>query len=213
MRRMDRFAGRLSVLIVLAVALVATVLLVRTERNAASIHDKTSNIATSSRVINGSTDALGGLERTNELAGKIAEALQPLARPVGRIDDRSARIAELLVGIRTSTASIDVSSKSIDESAQTIRGGLVTIDANTGAINSRLGDLNADAARILGVMTRIQRGVNLIDTDLTATARVLEGILAEARNILTALGSTERLAGCIDRGLNGGSGCPGRAGP
>ncbi|MGQ0464817.1 MAG: hypothetical protein ACT4QG_05815 [Sporichthyaceae bacterium] len=206
----DRIPGRVSVVVVAVIAVVATVLLVRTERNAASIHDKTSNIASSSRGINGYTDSLAELERTNELAAKIAAALKPLAGPVDRIDGRTARVVDLLAAIRASTSSIDDSAAAIDASAATIRTGLEGIGLDAKTIQTRVGGLNADAALILGDLTRIQRGVRLINADLPTTARILDGILAEARNILTALGTTERLAGCIDRGLNGSASCPSR---
>lgn len=205
-------SGRTSVAVVAVIALVATVLLVRTERNAASIHDKTANIASSSRGINGYTDSLGKLEQTNELAAKIAAALGPLSGPVDRIDSRSAQVADLLAAIRVSTESIDASTTSIDASAATIRSGLTGIGVDAKTIQSRVGGLNADAARILADLTRIARGIRLINADLPTTARILDGILAEARNILTALGTTERLTSCIDRGLNGSASCPSRGG-
>ena len=209
----DRLPGRTTVLVVAVIALVATVLLVRTERNAASIHDKTANIASSSRGINGYTDSLVGLERTNDLAARIAAALKPLAGPVDRIDSRSAQVVDLLAAIRKSTQSIDSSAASIDASAATIRTGLEPIGANAETIATRVGGLNADAARILADLTRIQRGVKLINSDLPTTARILDAILAEARNILTALGTTERLTSCIDRGLNGAATCPSKGAP
>lgn len=207
-RMPDRIPGRITVVVVAAIALVATGLLVRTERNAASIHDKTSNIASSSRGINGYTDSLGKLEQTNDLAAKIAAALKPLSGPVDRIDSRSAQVAALLAAIRKSTKSIDTSATSIDASAATIRSGLERIGVDAKTIQTRVGGLNADAALILADLTRIARGVKLINSDLPTTARILDGILAEARNILTALGTTERLTSCIDRGLNGSASCP-----
>ena len=209
-RMPDWISGWVAVVAVTATASAATGLLVHVERTTGSIHDRTSNIAVSSRGIGSGADARAQLERTNELAASIAAALLPLSGPTGKIDERSARIAELLAGIRDSTASISESSSEIDVHAGTIRTGLAGLGSDTAAIVSRLGSLNVDAGRILADLTRIQRGVGLINAELPGTARVLDGILAEGRDILTTLGRTQRLTGCIDRGLNGTGSCPSR---
>lgn len=202
--------GWIAVVAVTATASAATGLLVHVERTTGSIHDRTSSIAASSRGIGEHGDARPHLERTHELAASIAAALLPLSGPTGKIDERSARIAELLAGIRRSTESIASSSASIEGSAGTLRTGLAGIDTGTAALVSQLGGLNVDASRILADLTRIRRGVALINSQLPATARVLDGILAEGRDILTTLGTTEHLTACIDRGLNGTGSCRGR---
>lgn len=209
-RLSDWVSGWAGVLAVTATASAATGLLVHVERTTGSIHDRTSNIAMSSRSIGSGTESRAQLERTNELAASIAAALLPLSGPTGKIDTRSARIAQLLAEIRTSTSSIADSSSSIDRSAGTIRTGLAGMSTETAAIVARLGGLNVDAGRILADLTRIQRGIALINADLPRTAKVLDGILAEGRDILTTLRDTERLTGCIDRGLNGSGSCPSR---
>jgi hypothetical protein len=210
MRLVEWMSGWVGVVAVTATASAATGLLVHVERTTGSIHDRTSSIAVSSRGIGEGAGARAALERTNELSASIAAALLPLTGPTGKIDERSARIAELLAGIRKSTASIAESSSSIEGSAGTIRSGLAAIDSGTAALVSQLGGLNVDASRILADLSRIRRGVALINSQLPATAKVLDGILAEGRDILTTLGTTERLTGCIDRGLNGSGSCRGR---
>lgn len=201
-------SGWLSVVAVTAAASAVTGLLLHAERTTSSIQDRTSNIAASSRGIDGAGDAVAELERTNALAASIAAALLPLSGPTGKIDERSARIAQLLATIRERTASIDGSSASIDRSAAEIRAGLRDLDTGVSAMAGRLDGLNTDAARILADLVRIRRGVALIDAQLPGTARILDGILAEGRDILVTLGQTERLTGCIDRGLNGSGSCP-----
>lgn len=201
-----------GVLLVTATASAGTGLLLHAERTTASIHDRTSNIAVSSRGLDADADTVAALARTNDLAASIGAALLPLSGPTGKIDTRSARIVELLATIRKSTASIDGSTVTIDRSAGRIRAGLAGIDADTAAVAAGLGALNADAAGILAGLTRIARGVSLINDELPATAAILDAILAEGRDILATLGRTERLVGCIDRGLNGTARCPARGG-
>lgn len=205
-------SGWLSVVAVTAAGSAVVGLLLHAERTTSTIADSTSSIAASSRGIDGEGEAIAQLERTNDLAASIAAALLPLSGPTGKIDERSARIAELLATIRERTASIDGSSSSIDRSAAEIRAGLTGLDSGVTAMAGRLDELNTDAARILADLTRIRRGVALIDAALPGTARILDGILAEGRDILVTLGQTERLTGCIDRGLNGSGSCPSRRG-
>ncbi|MGQ0844695.1 MAG: hypothetical protein ACT4QF_11215 [Sporichthyaceae bacterium] len=196
--------GWIGVLAVTAAASTGAGLLVHAERTTSSINARTSAIAEASRGIDAYAGSTGQLEQTNRLAMSIAGALLPLTGPTGEIDGRSARIAELLAGIRDATASIDTSAISLDRSAGDIRAGLAAVDTG---IAARVGGLNADAARILANLTQIQRGVDLIAAELPATARILDGILTEGRDLLTTFGQTERLVSCIDRGLNGGGTC------
>lgn len=208
----DRIPGRITVVLVAVIALVATGLLVRAERNAAAIRDKTSNIAVSAQGINDYTDSIRALERTNEMAAAVGAALKPLRGPVGDIDERAAQIAAVLAAIGTHAQSIDTSSSSIDRSSGAIRRGLGTINVEADAIRTRVSGLNADAVRILADLGLIERGLGLINADLPTAARILAGILAEAGDILATLSRTEQLTGCIDRGLNGTSRCPLRGG-
>lgn len=202
-----RFPGRVSVVLVGVIALVATGLLFRTERNAAQIHTKTARIAASARGINSYTDSILELSQTNDHAAAILAAVGPLHDPLGHIDRRSAEIAALLTAIRGSTASIDTSATSINASGKIIKDGLIVINTDANTITTRLRGINADSARILTELTRIRSGLNLINTDLPAAARMLDVILDDARNILAALGRTEHYSSCIDNGLNGNSRC------
>jgi hypothetical protein len=205
--RQPRAPGRLSVVIVGVVALVATGLLLRTERNAAHIHAKTAHIAASARGINSYTDSIVGLAETNDHAASILEAVGPLHDPLGHIDQRSAEISELLTAIRGSTASIDTSATSINASGKIIKDGLVSINTDTGTIVTRLRGINADSAKILTELARIRSGLDLINADLPAAAQMLDSILDDAGDILGALGRTEHYSSCIDNGLNGNSRC------
>ncbi len=199
--------GPVAVVLVAVIALVATGLLVRTERNASAINAKTARIAGSARSINASTDSILQLNQTNDHASSILSALEPLSGPIAHIDQRSAEIAGLLREIRDSTLSIDTSGKSIDKSGQTIKNGLITINDQGRTVAARVGSINSDAARILADLDQIGRGVALINHDLPKTARILDSLLADSGDIVTALHRTKHLTGCIDNGLNGGGRC------
>ena len=139
------------------VALVAAALLYRVQVNAVDIHAKTARIADSARGINGYTDAIIRLDDTNALAASILESVDPLADPVASIRAQSADIAELMRSIKGSTTSINSSTRSIDPSSGEIRDGLAAVESSTGAIKATVGEVNADAARILQVLALIQR--------------------------------------------------------
>jgi hypothetical protein len=205
--RRQYFPGRVTVAIVGVIALVATALLLRTERNAAQIHTRTARIASSARGINSYTDSILELTKTNDHASAILNSVGPLTEPLAHIDGRSAEISELLKAIRSSTASIDTSAGSIDSSGRIIKDGLVDINAQAGKISTDLRGINNDAGRILTELAHIRSGLNLINTDLPTTARILDAILRDARNILNTLGRTEHYSACIDNGLNGNSPC------
>jgi hypothetical protein len=202
-----RMPGRLSVVVVAVVALVATTLLVRTERNAAHIRTHTARIAASARGINTSTDAIMQLTQTNERISAVLAAIAPVAGPVHRIDAQSARIADLLGAIRARTAAIESSSASIDHSAAGIRTGTTGLTTDVTTVRTRVAGANIDAAAMLAELGRIRAGIDLLNTDLPAAEAVLRGILADTGDLLHALGNTEHFASCIDNGLNGGVRC------
>jgi nanoRNase/pAp phosphatase (c-di-AMP/oligoRNAs hydrolase) len=202
-----RVPGRFSVVVVAVGALVATTLLVRTERNAAHIRTHTARIAASARGINTSTDAIMQLSRTNERISAVLAAIEPVATPVHRIDAQSVQIADLLTAIRTRTSAIETSSASIDHSAGGIRTGTTGLATDVTTVRTRLASANTDAAAMLTELNRIRAGIDLLNTDLPAAEAVLRGILADTGNLLGALGTTEHYAACIDDGLNGGVRC------
>lgn len=202
-----RMPGRLSVVVVAVVALVATTLLVRTERNAAHIRTHTARIAASARGINTDTDAIMQLTRTNERISAVLLSIAPVADPVHRIDERSVAIVELLKAIRARTAAIETSSASIDHSAAGIRVGTNGLAGDVTSVRNRLASANTDAAGILAELGRVRAGIDLLNTDLPRAESVLRGILADTGDLLGSLGSTEHYAACIDNGLNGGVRC------
>jgi methyl-accepting chemotaxis protein len=203
-------AGRVSVIVVALVALVAVGLLHRTQSNAAQIRSKTERIAASAEGINTYTDAILKLEETNRLAGSILRSVRPISAPLKDIGAQSADIARIMRSINGSTGSIDGSASSIDGSASHIRTGVEGIGTTAGAIAERLRGVNAGAARILEDLRLLETGVRIIGDDLGATSRIVRDILADARGIDTASGRTEHLAACIDNGLNGGQACAAR---
>jgi hypothetical protein len=201
--------GRLSVVVVAVVALVATVLLVRTERNAAHIRTHTARIAASARGINTDTDAIMQLTRTNERISAVLAAIAPVAAPVHRIDEQSVQIADLLKAIRDRTSAIETSSASIDHSAAGIRAGTTGLAADATTVRTRVASTNTDAAAMLTELDHVRSGIDLLNTDLPAAEAVLRGILDDTGDLLGALGNTEHYAACIDNGLNGGVRCSG----
>ena len=211
--RPPALAGRLAVVIVALVAVVAVGLLYRTQSNAAEIRSKTHRIATSAEGINTYTDAILRLEETNKLAASILRSVEPINDPLKKIEGQSADIGDIMRSIRGSTSSIDDSATSIDGSAAAIRDGVRDIGTSADAISTSLHGVSAGAAQILADVRLIQEGVRLIGGDLGSTSAVVAQILADARAIDTGTVRTEQLASCIDNGLNGRQKCGAKAAP
>lgn len=111
--------GRASVVVVAAIALLASVLLYRAQSSAAEIRSKTHRIATSAQGINTYTDSVIKLEETNRLAASILRSVDPLSIPLQDIAGRSDDIADVLRSIRASTAAMQNAPTSIENSVAT----------------------------------------------------------------------------------------------
>lgn len=203
-------AGRVSVVLVAVIALVAVGLLYRTQSNAAEIRAKTKRIAASAAGINTYTDAIVRLDETNRLAASILRSVEPVSDPLKQIEAKSADIADIMRSIRGSTTSIDGSASAIDGSAVSIRDGVKDVAASAAAINGTLGGISSDSVKIIQDLRLLQEGVRLIGGDLGVTSAVVRQILADTGGIDTTTIRTRQLASCIDNGLNGRQPCASR---
>lgn len=200
-------AGRASIVMVSIAALLMIALLYRTQTHAAAIQDKSALIAQSGRGINEHTDSLLQLNKTNELTGDIRDSLTPLDRDLREISSLSGAAASNLESINSSSLSIEGSSKSIDTSTRAIDRDVRAIAEAIPAVNTRLEGINGNAAGILSTAESLARGIDLIGSDLDATAGLATQVLGDAQGIRTRLSTTRHYASCIDNGLNGGSDC------
>ncbi|MGH9002034.1 MAG: hypothetical protein ACRDYV_02785 [Acidimicrobiia bacterium] len=155
---------------VIAWALSAVVLLTSTLVSANQIDDTVAYIRTQVSPIDKDLDAVELAETTNEIAGDILTAAEPLSGQLGTVLEN--------------TNSIDATAKSIDTTAGQINQVVHSINATAGEINGSVHSINDKVHAINGSVRSIQGAVN----EINPTARLIEGnfagTLAATRSII-----------------------------
>jgi prophage DNA circulation protein len=202
-----RPTGDLLLVIVVLVALAgAAFLLNRVASQADSISGNAQDIAQSTQGIANKTDAIGMLDRTNELAASILQSAQPLDKELGTTVD-------LARGIDGKVSVINGSAKAINASAEAIHGTAASIQTHAtgildsargiqgtaGVINGTAGGINTVAAAILDVAGRINVDVKRINLNLDVTIPIAAGIRSDTDNLVTEARIAHKEAACIDR--------------
>lgn len=209
-RRRLRLTGDIVLLIVVIAAIVVTVILLNQVAHAAgAINDHARNIAQNTRGINGNTNAVSRLDRTNELAASIERSASPLDGQLGKTVNRANSINGKAKSIDGSASSINSSVDGITSSAQGIErhanGILDTaggINSTAGSINDTSGHINSLAVAILGVSGRINGDVQQINRNLNGTITIIRNIRAGTQRLVAAGVLTRHEAACIDKEVN-----------
>ena len=223
--RQSLMAGIL--LLVLAVAGVATWQLIRTVEAADDIEDQAVRIARNGRGINIATDSVIQLRRTNRLAGTILQSARPLDEQLvkivgrgrsidatagaidataGEINQTAGAINESAGEINQTAGEINATAVEIDQTAGNILGVARRVDNVAGSIEDTAGridvtasGINAEAAEILEVAEQIDRDVRLINLNLNDSIALARAIEADTTDILGLAGAVHQTAACLDQ--------------
>ena len=155
---------------VIAWALAAVVMLTSTLVTANQIDDTVAYIRTQVSPIDKDLDSVKLAEKTNELAGRILTAAEPLSGQLGTVLDN--------------TNSIDATAKSIDTTAGQINQVVHSINATAGEINGSAHSINDKVKAINGSVRSIQASVNEINPTAKRIEGNFAGTLAATRSII-----------------------------
>lgn len=146
----ERGQATFTLIIAIAVVVVAVILLQRTASLADHINNKAGNIARVGGGINSSTKAVLELGKTNELAGSILDTAKPLQGKLDTVVGLARDIDGLASSINGSASDINGTAKGINGTASTILGTARSINAGVAQINKNLDTTIAIAAKIKG---------------------------------------------------------------
>lgn len=191
-----------SIILMIIATIILVFLLWRTEHNAVEIRETAAGIATNGRGINEYTDSIMQLNKTNELASSILESAEPLDGALSTINSVAGDIDGAVASIQKNATSIDTSAASINKSGKTIRADAEEINSVADDIDDTAGGILKNAKDILKTAQAIERGTNAINTNAATTASLVGKILADAKGINTAAGTTNQVAACIDDTVN-----------
>ena len=170
-----RFAGEgglaAGILVgVIAWALAAVVMLTSTLVTANQIDDTVAYIRTQVSPIDRDLDSVKLAEKTNDIAGDILTAAEPLSGQLGTVLDK--------------TNSIDATAKSINTTAGQINQVVHSINATAGEINGSAHSINDKVKAINGSVRSIQASVNEINPTAKRIEGNFAGTLAATRSII-----------------------------
>lgn len=177
--------------IVLALAVVATLLLTKTWVDSRGIRSDISNgITPQMAAVDTDLDALPVLDRTGRESERIALAILPIAVALGRAADATTSAAQETAGARDdvaatrdSVAGIDTSVSAVRASLETLAPLLAEIAAGTGDIRGHLNGAQRQTAQAATALARALNRLHGITADAATLARLTREIEAVLKRV------------------------------
>jgi type II secretory pathway pseudopilin PulG len=148
----------------------------------------------------------------NSTAGSINDSAGTINTSAGEINGAAGEINSSAGSINSTAGAINTSAGSIDTSAGAINSSAGSIDTSAGEINDSAVGIDSVAGSIIDTARKVDRDVELINTNLDVTLDLVTQVKGDTGNILGQAGNANQTAGCIDQKLFGQAGNDGDCG-
>ncbi|MCP9490536.1 MAG: methyl-accepting chemotaxis protein [Solirubrobacteraceae bacterium MAG38_C4-C5] len=142
----------------------------------------------------------------NSTAGSINTTAGTINANAGEINGAAGEINSSAGSINSTAGAINSSAGSIDTSAGEINSSAGRINTSAGEINDSAVGIDSLAASIIDTARKVDRDVELINTNLDVTLDLVATVKGDTGNILGQAGDANQTAACIDRKLFGQAG-------
>ncbi len=139
----------------------------------------------------------------NSTAGSINDSAGTINTSAGEINGAAGEINSSAGSINSTAGAINTSAGSIDTSAGAINDSAGSIDTSAGEINDSAVGIDSVAGSIIDTARKVDRDVELINTNLDVTLDIVNQVKGDTGNILGQAGDANQTAACIDRKLFG----------